>query len=437
MTGPASTHLQSPSPSERRGDSSGEVEHPSAPLGRNAGGPRLTYIANIRLPTEKAHGLQIVQNCEAFADCGADVSLWAAARQNTPELRSVSDVWGHYGVKRNFRLRRLPTLDLMALASGQDTPLSRLIFRLQAVTFALAMLIGALFTPADVYYSRDALVIALLSFIKPGRKLGYEAHSKAKGRAGLWLQRRAVRRASVFATTGKLREELVAMGAEPARAHTAHDGVRLDRFASLPGRAEARATFGWPDDAFIVGYVGRLHTMSMDKGVGLLVDALTAIPGAALALVGGPDDQAEVLRQHWLGHDLPAGRFLYAGQLHPDRVPAALAALDVAAMPFPWTEHFAWYASPIKLFEYMAAGCAIVATDLPSTAEVVVDGETALLVPPSDSVALTAAIARLQAEPALRQSLGEAARSLVLREYTWGGRAQRILAALMEARHAR
>ena len=57
-------------------------------------GPRLIYIANIRLPTEKAHGLQIVQNCEAFADAGADVSLWAAARQNTPELRAVKRCLG-------------------------------------------------------------------------------------------------------------------------------------------------------------------------------------------------------------------------------------------------------------------------------------------------------------------------------------------------------
>ncbi len=400
-------------------------------------GPRLIYIANIRLPTEKAHGLQIVQNCEAFADAGADVSLWAAARQNTPELRAVNDVWAHYGVKRNFRLRRLPTLDWMALASGQDTAWSRLIFRLQMLTFAVSMFIGTLFTPADVYYSRDALVIALLGLIKPRRALAYEAHSKAKGRAGQSLQRRAVHRAAVFATTGKLREELIALGADPARAFVAHDGVRADRFSNLPDRPEARRAVGWPENVFIAGYVGRLHTMSMDKGVGLLVDALAQIDGAALALVGGPDDQAETLRARWKSHGLPNDRFLYASQVPPGRVPDYLAALDVAVMPFPWTEHFAYYASPIKLFEYMAAGCAIVASNLPSTAEVVVDGETALLVPPSDVSALAAALQRLRDDPALRQSLGAAARELVLRQYTWDCRARSILAAIDEAQDGR
>jgi glycosyltransferase involved in cell wall biosynthesis len=400
-------------------------------------GPRLIYIANIRLPTEKAHGLQIVQNCEAFAEAGADVSLWAAARQNTPELRAVDDVWAHYGVARNFRLRRLPTLDLMALASERDTAWSRLVFRLQMTTFALSMLLGALFTRADVFYSRDALVIALLSLFKPRRALAYEAHSRAKGRAGLTLQRRALRHATVFATTARLRDDLIALGADARRVHVAHDGVRRARFAHLPDRADARRQLGWPLEPFIAGYVGRLHTMAMDKGVGQLVDALAQSDGAALALAGGPDDQAEALRARWREHGLPDDRFLYAGQIAPERVPLVLAALDAAVMPFPWTEHFAWYASPIKLFEYMAAGCAIVATDLPSTAEVVTDGETALLVPPSDVEALAAALERLRADPALRAQLGSAARALALREHTWAGRAAYILSALEEARHAR
>ncbi|MBZ0290848.1 MAG: hypothetical protein K8I30_24690, partial [Anaerolineae bacterium] len=70
--------------------------------------PKLLYIANIRMPTEKAHGLQIAQNCEAFADAGAEVELWVAQRVNTSELGAVKDIWTHYGIKRNFTLRRIP-----------------------------------------------------------------------------------------------------------------------------------------------------------------------------------------------------------------------------------------------------------------------------------------------------------------------------------------
>ena len=64
--------------------------------------PKLLYLANIRLPTEKAHGLQIMQNCEAFTDAGAEVRLWVARRVNTAEMAAVKDVWAHYGVQPKF-----------------------------------------------------------------------------------------------------------------------------------------------------------------------------------------------------------------------------------------------------------------------------------------------------------------------------------------------
>ena len=53
--------------------------------------PKLLYISLMRLPTEKAHGLQIMQNCEAFADAGCDLTLWVARRWNTHEMRAIDD----------------------------------------------------------------------------------------------------------------------------------------------------------------------------------------------------------------------------------------------------------------------------------------------------------------------------------------------------------
>src|SRR5690606_12700869 len=141
------------------------------------------------------------------------------------------------------------------------------------------------------------------------------------------------------------------------------------RFANMPTQAAARRELGWPQTAFIVGYVGRLETLSMDKGVGLLVDALAAaplrdMPEITLALVGGPEATAETLRARWARHGLPAENFLYAGQVAPERVPVYLAAFDLCAMPHPFTQQFAYYTSPLKLFEYMASRRAILASDL-------------------------------------------------------------------------
>jgi glycosyltransferase involved in cell wall biosynthesis len=213
----------------------------------------------------------------------------------------------------------------------------------------------------------------------------------------------------------------------------AHDGIRKERFDNTPSQAEARAQIGWPQEAFIVGYVGRLQTLTADKGVGTLVDALAQVGDVALGLVGGPDDMAEALRQHWVKIGLAAENFLYAGQGTPDKVPLYLAALDVCAIPLPWTTHFAYYTSPMKLFEYMASHRAIIASDLPGIAEVITDGENALLVPPSDAPALAEAIKRLRDDAALRQRLADAAYTEVMAHYTWAARAQNILDCIQEA----
>lgn len=390
---------------------------------------KMLYIANIRLPTEKAHGLQIMQNCEAFAAAGAKVTLWAARRANTPEMRALDDPWAYYGVQRNFTLRRLPCIDLLPLVPNRTDRLARVIFYLQLATFTLSALIVALFARAQVYYSRDPLVIAALSLIKPRRQLAYEAHTLRPSTGGQRLQRWAVTRAgTIIAITGKLRDELIKLGAEPARVMVAHDGIQRARFSDLPDQVEARRELGWPEEAFIVGYIGRLHTLNMDKGISTLIDALTQVDQASLALVGGPDDMAEALRKHWLESGLDESRFLYSGHVPPGRVPLYLSAFDVCAMPHPWTEQFAYYTSPIKLFEYMASGRPIVASDLPGFAEVVTDGKSALLVAPGDVDGLAGAINLLRENLALRDRLVYKAKALVLSRYTWEARAKAILA---------
>jgi glycosyltransferase involved in cell wall biosynthesis len=103
-----------------------------------------------------------------------------------------------------------------------------------------------------------------------------------------------------------------------------------------------------------------------------------------------------------------------------------LRAFDVCTVPFPWTEHFAYYASPMKLFEYMASGNPIVASDLPAIAEIIQDGRNGLLVPPGDASALAGALRRLRDDPSLACRLATQAAQDVL-PYAWQHRASRIL----------
>ena len=396
--------------------------------------PKLLYISLMRLPTEKAHGLQIMQNCEAFADAGCDVTLWVARRWNSAEMRRVADPYAYYGVRATFKIRRIPCIDIFPLFPA-DSAGARLAFYILQLSYALVILPLLLFRRADIYYSRDEFVLSLLLRLKAKSSLAYEVHQFPGSGRGAALQGHvAANVGSVIAITPPLQADLIRMrGADSSRVILAHDGIRRARFDHLPDQASARRHIGWSKDAFIVGYIGRLHTIGLDKGVGTLVEALAAVEGACLALVGGPDEMAEALRSRWLALGMAPERFLYAGHVPPDEAPRYLSAFDVCAMPHPPKAQFSQYTSPLKLFEYMAAGRAIVASDLPAWSDVVADGETALLLPPGDAAAWSAAIDRLRRNKDLRAQLGKRARQRALDHYTWDVRAGRILAHIQQA----
>ena len=396
--------------------------------------PKLLYISLMRLPTEKAHGLQIMQNCEAFADAGCDVTLWVARRWNSREMRAIADPYAYYGVRPNFKIRRIPCIDIFPLFSA-DSAGARLAFYMLQLSYALVSLLLLLCTRADIYYSRDEFVLSLALRFKAKRSLAYEVHQFPASGRGAALQCHTVANVgSVIAITPPLQADLIRMrSANPARVIVAHDGIRRARFDPLPDQASARQEIGWRPEAFIIGYVGRLHTLGLDKGVGTLVEALAAMDGACLAVVGGPAEIADALRMRWLDLGAPPEHFLCAGQVAPDEVPRYLSAFDVCAMPHPPSAQFSQYTSPLKLFEYMAAGRAIVASDLPAWSDVVEDGETALLVPPEDVEAWSEAIDRLRHDGDLRARLGESARKQALEYYTWDVRAARILAHIHSA----
>jgi glycosyltransferase involved in cell wall biosynthesis len=92
-------------------------------------------------------------------------------------------------------------------------------------------------------------------------------------------------------------------------------------------------------------------------------------------------------------------------------------------MPFPWTTHFAYYMSPLKMFEYMAAKRPIIATDLPAIREIL-DDKMAIIIPPGDPEALAEAVKRLLDDPIQAEKLSDQAYAKV-QEYTW---AKRVLA---------
>jgi len=86
-----------------------------------------------------------------------------------------------------------------------------------------------------------------------------------------------------------------------------------------------------------------------------------------------------------------------------------------------------FYFSPLKVYEYMAAGLPVVASRVGQLQKLIEPGVNGLLVPPGDTAALAAALGRLQSDPQLRLRLGQAARAAVIRQHTWDAVAEQIL----------
>lgn len=202
----------------------------------------------------------------------------------------------------------------------------------------------------------------------------------------------------------------------PQRVHVVGNGVDTERIAARP-RVDHPAVF-------TVGFVGTLKPW---HGLDTLVDAFSRLASAdptyRLVVVGdgpGAGGLADALEERGL---TPAATL--AGAVDPLVIPDYLHGMDLAVAPYPDLRHF--YFSPLKLYEYLAAGVPVVASRVGQVAEVIDDGRTGVLCRPGDAVALARAIAGLRADPGRRASMATAGRADVVAHHSWDGVVRRIL----------
>jgi len=367
---------------------------------------RIIYLHCGTIPSVYANGVQVMRMCDAFAEAGHDVVLYAL-----PGSIDVDDVYDYYGVRHRFPIHRIaiPPIKLVGVwirALRVRSDIGR------RGTFDLA-------------YGRDPWSLLAVAGLGP---FIYETHLLWTSRHWRWVERR------LFRAWTLVRVVVVskALSDDYRRAFPEFDGMDVvvapdgadppellpGSVVSLPGRPRALK----------VGYVGHLYP---GRGIDVILDLAARLPGLDFHLVGGRMEDLS----YWKRKPHRSNVYFH-GHQSPAAVQSFYRSFDLVLAPYQTRVACAGgigdigrWASPMKLFEYMAHGKAIIASELPVLREILIDRVNCLLCPPDDRAAWEKAITELAGDQGLRRSLGEEAQRQLLTWYTWRQRVDRVLLA--------
>jgi len=371
---------------------------------------KLIYISNSKLPASWAHGLQIMQMCAAFAKSGHDVELLAPRRVGTIQR----DPFDYYRIERSFKITKIPCVDFVFLGGNKA------FFIIQLISFLFFCRLKLLFRSYDVLYSREPLVGGVF------KGVFLEIHSLPKNMSNFYV-RMLNRSRGTLVLTRFIKERLVQRKIPVNKILVVPDAVNLEKFDITVSKEDARKKLGIPVDKKIIGYVGMFRTLGMEKGIEVLIQALVELKDhkeIILVLVGGHEEDINFYKNSAQKEGV-ADQIIFTGMVMYDVIPLYLKSFDITIAPFPDREHYRFFMSPLKIFEYMASGRPIVSADLPSLRDIL-NNSNSLLVSPGSSKELGAAIIKILGDSSFSSRIAAQARADV-EKYTWDKRANRIL----------
>jgi len=370
---------------------------------------KIALIAPSRIPSRTANSMQTLKMAQAFTLLEHQVGVFVPGTDPQIAWREMAR---HYGLRTEFHIQWVPTR-----------------MRTRGYGFGLKAYHAARKWGADLTYTRQPQAAAYSSL--RGFPTILEVHDLPRGRVGPRLFRNYLNNPGaqrLVVITQALADDLTRrLGAphQPPFTLVLPDGVDLARYRDLPDAHHARQELGLAK-GFTAGYCGHLYA---GRGVEVLLQIAERLPGINFLFVGG--EPADVKRVRARVQSAGLSHVQLTGFVPNADLPMFQAACDILLMPYQSVVaassggNIAAYLSPMKMFEYLACGRAIVSSDLPVLQEVL-NESVAVIVPAADVDAWEAALQSLQASAPRRTALGQNARMLV-QEYTWEQRATHIL----------
>ena len=376
---------------------------------------RIACISTSTVPSKTANSIQLMKACSALVELGHDVRLWTLGTK--PEI-DEGDLVQHYGIRNQVAVKWISDL---------RWPRGWL-FSLRAVRAARRW-------RPDLFYIWPYQAAAMTS--RMGLPTLMELHDRPRGRLGPGLFRMFLAGSGaqrVVITTRALLDwvrESYSELLDPPSTIVAPNGVDLERYENLPEPDEARQLLGLPD-RLTAGYTGHLYR---GRGLDLMLKLAKRLGDIGFVWAGGEEEAVEHWRSRLAELEIKNVRLL--GHVSNEELPMIQASCDVLLMPYERKIEVSSggdtsaYASPMKVFEYLAAGRAILASDLPVIREVLNESNSMLL-PPEDEDAWAEALHTLILDPGQRTWLAAHGQEDA-QQYSWFVRAERALDGLQLA----
>lgn len=376
----------------------------------------LYYIGIADLPGEMAHSIQEMRMCEAFANIGEDVTYLHGHAFGESDSVTWDNIADFYGLDTEFSIK---TFQNFHGKTGRFTKIGTLSMAGPIAGYVYLKTLLSHLGSDDIIYGRNYYPLYFLTEIlrrtprKNQPKLIYEYHNPINAH---FTNRFFNNIDGVVCITEKLANYTVEThNIERDRVFVAPDGVDLSPYDGI-SQSEARRDLNLPLDENIVMYTGHCYE---GKGVETLVEAADSLD-ALIYVVGGYKEDIERVKHK----TSQPGNVVFTGFVEPSEIPLYQLASDVLVAPY--TEDSRPWVSPLKLFEYMAAGRPIIASDRKVLQEVLSDGKNALLFEKGDPRALQKTITTVLSSESLQQTLVENIHNSV-QKYTWEARARSII----------
>jgi glycosyltransferase involved in cell wall biosynthesis len=289
--------------------------------------------------------------CESFSANGKEVELIVPKRK----MFIGKDPFIIHSIRSVFKIKYLWCLDFFPGSTFF------IWYWIRKISFLISSKLS-LWNNGDAFiYSRDFFTALFF------KNIFIEIHALPKNN---FLTNYIFRKAKgIVAITSYIKEELKRRNVKENKILVSRSAIEPKDFEALVLKDEIRKKYNFKKDQFVIGYAGALKTLGMDKGISDVIKAVRLLDDRFIFVLAGGEKQDIDFYKDEARKNQVEERIHFLGRLDHKEVPSFLKMCDVLVAPFPDTNHFRYFMSPLKVFEYMASGVPIIVSDLPTMRE--------------------------------------------------------------------